>query len=119
MGLSCEPVIGMIPFERQRCQYMNFCKSFIFSHMRITIKQLRSIIRESLNEMKRPESFGRDVSPHWSEIHDAFLRLRDENGEVEEHVLAKELGLDSPHDINYRGTGLRRDFYTGVVTELL
>lgn len=87
--------------------------------MKITIKQLRSIIRESLGGMKRPESFGRDASPHWSEIHAAFLRLRDENGEVEEYMLAKELGLDSAHDINYRGTGLRRDFETGIVTELL
>ena len=52
----------------------------------------------------------------WEVIHQVFIQLRDENGEVPLEKLASELGVD-PKNIDWNGTGLR--VINGVVTELL
>ena len=52
----------------------------------------------------------------WEVIHQVFIQLRDENGEVPLEKLASELGVD-PKNIDWNGTGLR--VINGVVTELI
>ena len=84
--------------------------------MKITIGQLRSIIRETLEDLQRPASLGHGRSPGWETILRKFEELRDENGEVSVEVLAHELGV-LPSDLDYNGTGLR--VVDGVVSEML
>jgi hypothetical protein len=84
--------------------------------MKITIGQLRSIIRETLEDLQRPASLGHGRSPDWETILRKFEELRDENGEVPEDTLAREIGV-SPSDLDYNGTGLR--VVDGVVSEML
>jgi hypothetical protein len=90
--------------------------------MKITIGQLRSIIRETLEglqeigDLQRPASLGHGRSPDWGKILRKFEELRNENGEVLENVLASALGK-SPRDLDYNGTGLR--VVDGVVSEML
>jgi hypothetical protein len=97
--------------------------------MKITVSQLRSIIREevekNLTESKGFDDYIRDVdrdmptsqdSPDPQDVHDEFLMWRDKNGEVPLEKLASELGV-KPQQINWNGTGLR--VLNGVVSELL
>ena len=94
--------------------------------MKITIGQLRSIIRETLAatsptastpaDLQRPASLGHGRSPGWETILRKFEELRDKNGKLSVKVLAHELGV-LPSDLDYNGTGLR--VVNGVVSELL
>ena len=84
--------------------------------MKITIGQLRSIIRETLEDLQRPASLGHGRSPDWETILRKFEELRDENGEESVEVLAHELGV-LPSDLDYNGTGLH--VVDGVVSEML
>lgn len=94
----------------------DFDPTKILNHMKITVKQLRSIIRETLEDLQRPASLGRGGSPDWETILRKFEEISDENGEVPEVDLADALGVP-PEDLDYNGTGLR--VLHGVVTELL
>ena len=107
-------------------------------NMKITVSQLRKIIREEVErnlteakfEVGDKESKGfddhvRDVdrdmptswdSPDPQDVHDEFLMWRDRNGEVPLEKLASELGVN-PKNIVWNGTGLR--VINGIVTELL
>ena len=115
-------------------------------NMKITISQLRKIIREEVErnlteakfkvgdkveetgtdkESKGFDDYVRDVdrdmptswdSPDPQDVHDEFLMWRDRNGEVPLEKLASELGVN-PKNIDWNGTGLR--VINGVVTELL
>ena len=84
--------------------------------MKITVSQLRRIIREEVESLSRPGSLGFGDSPDPQDVHDEFLMLRDKNGEVPLEKLASELGVD-PNRIDWNGTGLR--VIDGVVSELL
>jgi len=90
--------------------------------MKITVTQLRRIIREEVERLteapfqSRPGSFAFGDSPDPQDVHDEFLMWRDKNGVVPLEKLAKELGVD-PNRIDWNGTGLR--VVDGVVTELL
>jgi len=55
-------------------------------------------------------------SPDPQDVHDEFLMLRDEKGEVPLKMLAAGLGVE-PNQIDWNGTGLR--MINGVVTELI
>lgn len=68
----------------------------------------------------RPASLGRGLSPDKYVIHQKFLDLRDENGEVKEDDLARSLGV-SPDDLDYNGTGLcsLKVGKVSIVSELL
>jgi hypothetical protein len=55
-------------------------------------------------------------SPDPQDVHDAFLKLRDRNGEVPIQKLADELGVHV-NRIDFNGTGLRVE--NTVVTELI
>ena len=55
-------------------------------------------------------------SPDPQDVHDEFLMLRDEKGEVPLKMLAAGLGVE-PNQIDWNGTGLR--VINGVVTELI
>lgn len=80
--------------------------------MKITVSQLRKIIRE---EVQKNLTEALD-SPDPQDVHDEFLMLRDEKGEVPLKMLAAGLGVE-PNQIDWNGTGLR--VINGVVTELL
>lgn len=84
--------------------------------MKITVSQLRKIIREEVEALTRPGSFAHGDSPDPQDVHDAFLKLRDPYGQyrVLETDIAKELGVE-PEMIDYNGTGLM--VINGVVTE--
>jgi hypothetical protein len=86
--------------------------------MKITVSQLRKIIREEVEKVSRPGSFAYGDSPDPQDVHDAFLKLRDPYGQyrVLETDIAKELGV-KPEMIDYNGTGLR--VINGVVDEIL
>jgi len=86
--------------------------------MKITVSQLRKIIREEVEALSRPGSFAFGDSPDPQDVHDAFLKLRDPYGQyrVLETDIAKELGVE-PEQIDWNGTCLR--VIDGVVTELL
>ena len=84
--------------------------------MKITIGQLRSIIRETLEDLQRPASLGHGRSPDWETILRKFEELRDKNGKVSVEVLAHKLGV-LPRDLDYNGTGLH--VVDGVVSEML
>lgn len=85
--------------------------------MKITVSQLRRIIREEVENLSRPGSFAYGESPDPQDVHDAFLKLRDPYGQyrVLETDIAKMLGV-KPEQIDYTGTGLMVDD-KGVVTE--
>ena len=84
--------------------------------MKITVSQLRRIIREEVEKVSRPGSFAYGGSPDWETVLRTFESLRDENGEVPEEVLASELGVE-PEMIDYNGTGLR--MMNGMVSEMI
>jgi len=84
--------------------------------MKITVSQLRRIIREEVETLTRPGSFAYGDSPDWETVLRTFESLRDEDGEVLEEILADELGVE-PQQIDYNGTGLR--VIDGVVTEMI
>ena len=84
--------------------------------MKITVSQLRRIIREEVENLSRPGSFAFGDSPDPQDVHDAFLKLRDSRGEVPIQKLADELGVHV-NRIDFNGTGLRVE--NTVVTELL
>ncbi len=64
----------------------------------------------------RPGSFAFGDSPDWETVLRTFEKLRDENGEVPEKVLASKLGV-KPEMIDYNGTGLR--MMNGMVSEMI
>jgi hypothetical protein len=66
-------------------------------------------------QRKAPFQLNRE-SPDPQDVHDEFLMLRDEKGEVPLKMLAAGLGVE-PNKIDWNGTGLR--VINGVVTELL
>jgi hypothetical protein len=82
--------------------------------MKITVSQLRKIIRE---EVQKNLTEALD-SPDPQDVHDAFLKLRDPYGQYRVLLsdLARELGVKE-NQIDWNGTGLR--VINGVVTELL
>jgi len=84
--------------------------------MKITVSQLRKIIREEVETLSRPGSFAFGDSPDPQDVHDAFLKLRDFHGEVLIQKLADELGVHV-NRIDFNGTGLR--VMNGMVSELL
>lgn len=102
--------------------------------MKITINELRKIIREEVEKVSESDqhdtdqdfsdyirSVDRDMpipgsSPDPQDVHDEFLIWRDPAGEVPLDLLAYELGV-KPEEIDWNGTGLR--VINGVVTELL
>lgn len=85
--------------------------------MKITVSQLRKIIKEEVeNILSRPGSFGFGNSPNPQDVHDAFLKLRDQYGEVPIQKLANELGVHV-NRIDFNGTGLR--VLNTIVSELL
>ena len=93
--------------------------------MKITVSQLRRIIREEVERVRESSDYIRDVdrdmptswdSPDPQDVHDEFLMWRDKNGEVPLEKLASELGVD-PNRIDWNGTGLR--VVDGVVSELI
>jgi hypothetical protein len=83
--------------------------------MKITVSQLRKIIREEVEALTRPGSFAFGDSPDPQDVHDEFM-MWVKNGEVPLEKLASELGVD-PNRIDWNGAGLR--VIDGVVTELL
>jgi hypothetical protein len=91
--------------------------------MKITVSQLRKIIREEVEKVSRPGSFAHGDSPDPDDVYEKFIELRDKNGEVPLKKLAAELGVE-PSQIDWSkktrggmGTGLR--VINGVVSELL
>lgn len=84
--------------------------------MKITVSQLRRIIREEVESLSRPGSLGFGESPDPQDVHDAFLKLRDPYGEVPIQKLADELGV-GVNRIDFNGTGLR--VLNTIVSELL
>lgn len=84
--------------------------------MKITVSQLRKIIREEVETLSRPGSFAFGDSPDPQDVHDAFLKLRDFHGEVPIQKLADELGVHV-NRIDFNGTGLR--VMNAMVSELL
>jgi hypothetical protein len=87
--------------------------------MKITVSQLRRIIREEV-EKNLTESNAMPLKdggvPDSLDVHDEFMMWVDRNGEVPIEKLAAELGVE-PEQIDWNGTGLR--VIDGVVTELL
>jgi len=85
--------------------------------MKITLSQLRKIIKEEVeNTLSRPASLGFGESPDPQDVHDAFLKLRNQYGEVPIQKLANELDVHV-NRIDFNGTGLR--VLNTIVTELL
>ena len=84
--------------------------------MKITIGQLRSIIRETIEDAQRPTTRRQWESPPWETILRKFEELSRETGEAPEDELADALGV-APESIDYNGTGLR--VVDGVVSEML
>ena len=82
--------------------------------MKITIGQLRSIIRETIEDTQRPTSRRQWESPPWETILGKFEELSRKT--VPEDELADALGV-APESIDYNGTGLR--VVDGVVSEML
>ena len=74
--------------------------------MKITVSQLRKIIREEVENLS--------AMPYWEVVLRTFEKLRDKNGEVPLEDLEARLGQPVK---SWNGTGLR--VINGVVTELL
>jgi len=85
--------------------------------MKITLSQLRKIIEEEVdNTLSRLTLLGFGESPDPQDVHGAFLKLRNQHGEVPIQKLANELGV-SVNRIDFNGTGLRA--LNTIVTKLL
>ena len=76
--------------------------------MKITVSQLRKIIREEVENLSEPKV------PYWEVVHQTFISLRGPDGKVPLEKLEAKLGGPVK---SWNGTGLR--VINGVVDELL